>query len=380
MYFSPSGAGASILPQNIAGLESSAALITGVLNLQLTRYMHVTAMAGLYWNYLLTFNDELRFFWCGRTKWSIPQLLFLVNRYLPLVAGTFDCASVLSSSVTDTFCRASILNVLPWTGIPYVLTNQAFLLYCISALPFTGRRSVVLPLLGLYVVSAIVSTSIMAWSVTHMEVTSVVAPGVTGCIDAGPASIMYAFWIPFLIFDLVIFALAIKYYMCYYRQAFGHFVSCVGPTSWKLSGSRPSAGCNFTIPFGRTYTVLTRDPVIYGIVVFAVYLTNMMVFRFASFSLYLVGLGWAYTLSAVFGNRILINLRHTDTILHPGPSSLETSPELGFCGTFSGNEQHNSSSETGPLDGCRDNSPNNFKAQRCVGALADVDFEAGGTV
>lgn len=39
-------------------------------------------LAILYYDYCLTFDDEVRFYWSRKRKWNIGTFLFFINRYL----------------------------------------------------------------------------------------------------------------------------------------------------------------------------------------------------------------------------------------------------------------------------------------------------------
>jgi|SRR6188768_4509974 len=73
---------------------------------------HYTAFAAitvLVWDYLLTFNDELNFFWRGRKSW--PAALFFLNRYLPILAMGFN--AVGTSSALSRPCNPTIADAIP---------------------------------------------------------------------------------------------------------------------------------------------------------------------------------------------------------------------------------------------------------------------------
>lgn len=49
----------------------------------------------LYYDFLLTFDDEVRFFW--HRKWNSVTILFFLNRYLPLVGHVPGIVKVLAT-------------------------------------------------------------------------------------------------------------------------------------------------------------------------------------------------------------------------------------------------------------------------------------------
>jgi len=49
-------------------------LVTALTHIGATGYLHVAGLALLLWDYFLTLDLEIRFFW--RREWSWPRVLF----------------------------------------------------------------------------------------------------------------------------------------------------------------------------------------------------------------------------------------------------------------------------------------------------------------
>ncbi|KAJ7485612.1 hypothetical protein FB451DRAFT_61661 [Mycena latifolia] len=54
---------------------------------RMDRYANVSALCLFVWDYCLTFNNEVQYFWGSR--WSLVKCLFFVNRYFTFVLVVF---------------------------------------------------------------------------------------------------------------------------------------------------------------------------------------------------------------------------------------------------------------------------------------------------
>ncbi|EJC98750.1 uncharacterized protein FOMMEDRAFT_161583 [Fomitiporia mediterranea MF3/22] len=66
-----------------ASLKYSSELINSMEVLQISAYIDTACFAILFYDYLLTLEDERTLIW--QSNWSLPKVVFLVTRYLPYI-------------------------------------------------------------------------------------------------------------------------------------------------------------------------------------------------------------------------------------------------------------------------------------------------------
>ncbi|PBK61621.1 hypothetical protein ARMSODRAFT_1025539 [Armillaria solidipes] len=111
-------------------------------------------------------------------------------------------------------------------------------------------------------------------------------PGTSVCASSGIPDYFYAFWIPTIVFESLLCGLALF-------RGFQTF-SSDGPL---FSSGR------------RLVSILIRDSVFYFVVMFATYLTNLLVWTAAPADLLEIPIGFSVTFSCVMSNRIILNVR-----------------------------------------------------------------------
>ncbi|KAI0791992.1 hypothetical protein C8Q75DRAFT_805038 [Abortiporus biennis] len=187
-------------------------------------YIQLVDFTVAYYDYLLTFNDEVCYIWgCkGSILW-----IFYINRYfsifalIPSLIGLFPSASLYSENVCSGFAvyeEATLVMAQMITSVALLL--RTFALYRRSRKILTGILSIGLPLIGL-----------ISWSVADQTVES--HPTSTfsiGClVIEAPYEVQSHLgfaWIALIIYDVLIFVLTIaktcKERNLSYNAVFGH--------------------------------------------------------------------------------------------------------------------------------------------------------------
>lgn len=178
------------------------------------RYSSMAALSLLVYDYFLTLDNEIRFFWAG--PWRTSRVLFLINRYsTPLsVAALITCISIEEPSAI--FCYRAYIGLFAW-WFTLVSVVQAILVirvwYLFRRAPRL-RRFVIM----LFVATVLVSAGLLAnyfkgirpW---EMTISAVMKDGVPfrqrGCPGPGPPSPppVWPFLAPSLVLHTVLYLL-----------------------------------------------------------------------------------------------------------------------------------------------------------------------------
>ncbi|KIK70288.1 hypothetical protein GYMLUDRAFT_236692 [Collybiopsis luxurians FD-317 M1] len=140
-------------------------------------------------------------------------------------------------------------------------------------------------MVGTFLLTSASAATVINIALDQMKVTVLQLPGITSCVPLLIPKYIYAFWIPILAFETLLFILAVIRGVQTYRN---------NATSFQ-SGK-------------RLVGVLVRDSIIYYTVMFVTYLTCLLIFLLNSMLLE-VPIGFSIAFSCVLGNRVILNVR-----------------------------------------------------------------------
>ncbi|KAG7448381.1 uncharacterized protein BT62DRAFT_889499 [Guyanagaster necrorhizus] len=220
-------------------------------------------------DHLITIDDE-------RGHWSIGKLLFIINRYYTFL-----------SVMCHRFSRWQ-----GWTGLIACMIAEVILQMRLYALYLLNKKVLALMVTS-FVISSASAAVIMGLVLSNISSTLVAVsyalPGISICALSGIPDYFYAFWIPIIVFESMLCGLALfrGYQM--------------------FSSDRPlfSSGRHLV-------SILIRDSVFYFVVMFATYLTNLLVWTTAPADLLEIPIGFSVTFSCVMSNRIILNVRRAN--------------------------------------------------------------------
>ncbi|KAI3616519.1 hypothetical protein WG66_011600 [Moniliophthora roreri] len=291
-------------------------LISGVLSVvETTKYAELAASTIILFDHLITLDDEVELIW--KSSWSIGKVLFFINRYYTLASVIINNYALFGASVSDSvsatissphtssalmFDNYSCHRFFYWqgsTGLFACMIAEIILQMRLYALYFLNRR-----------VLAIMVTTFILTSASAAAIMGVVLSGVeakskipfiptTFCFPSNVPHYFYAFWIPILTFETVLCSLAL------FR----------GYQTFRTSGSPFQSG-------QRLIGVLIRDSVVYFLVMFATYLTNLLVWVW-DINYLEVTVGFSVAMSCVLGNRVIINVRQVNKEMETEKKSRE---------------------------------------------------------
>lgn len=289
---------ASIVPQSTVHLYH---------NLFDIRAFHISGLCIMVWDYLLTLDLEIQFFWKTSRPATANVLLlrglFFLNRYLPMLTQLFNVIGLTYPAVSDEFCTAMIKDVMStaavieWFAIP-----GAVLCFRTCALYERDTRAV-FGIIGLYALSLLAGALVIILTLVSGHASAQVDPsiGLRVCHSISPDEALYAAFVPPLVYDCVV-SIAAMYALLKYRRR-----------SSQISSS-------------NLLTSMARHTVLWLLIVAAADIVNLCIFAFAEEMMRHVFDGVMFALVSVACSRQLLHLReigHKREHYDPGASSLD---------------------------------------------------------
>jgi len=156
------------------------------------------------------------------------------------------------------------------------------------ALYFLNKKVLAL-MVTTFIVSSASSAVIMGKVLQGITARAHALPGTTFCVPFGVPDYFFAFWIPIIGFESLLCGLAL------YR----------GFQTFRAAGSPFQSGRHLV-------AILIRDSILYFLVMFATYFTNMLVWVSAPTNLLEIPIAFSVALSCCLGNRMILNVREVN--------------------------------------------------------------------
>ncbi|KAJ6468130.1 hypothetical protein C8R47DRAFT_990200, partial [Mycena vitilis] len=172
-----------------------------------------------------------------------------------------------------------------WTALCACLIGQVILQMRLYALYYLNKK-VLAFMVGMFVISSAASAAIMGTVLQGVTGSAHPLAGMTFCVPFGVHDYIFAFWIPLVSFESLLCGLAL------YRA---------------LQQSRASG--SFFHSSRHLVDLLIRDSLLYFLVMFATYLTNILISIFAPVMLTLIPFSFSIALSCCLGNRLILDVR-----------------------------------------------------------------------
>jgi hypothetical protein len=137
-----------------------------------------------------------------------------------------------------------------------------------------------------FIATSVASAVVLGTVFAEMKASSHILPGVPVCVPLGVPSHLYAFWIPMIAFESLLCGMAL------YRGFQGVF----GGGALFRSGR-------------HLVDILVKDSIVYFLIVFASYATNLLMNLFGSDNVKEIPLGFSVAMSCIMGNRLVLNVR-----------------------------------------------------------------------
>ncbi|KAF8590763.1 hypothetical protein K439DRAFT_1657135 [Ramaria rubella] len=181
------------------------ALTEGVEHLRAARCYILAPVVVLYFDWLLTLPLEIDRFWTSRVKG--PTVLFLLNRYFPIVSLVPEMTAYFTGVFSPKVCEKHVIpfviasNIISQSLIGIVLLLRTYALYdrSLTILVITSTGWAAALAVGIWAGSSLVPITL--------------PPGVSGCLPHIPDDMKYRFasaYMASLLYDALIYALTLQ--------------------------------------------------------------------------------------------------------------------------------------------------------------------------
>ncbi|KAK6992677.1 hypothetical protein R3P38DRAFT_2569350 [Favolaschia claudopus] len=264
-------------------------LMNALGDIQATRFSQLASSAIIIFDHIITLDKEVELIW--KRPWAAGKVIFIINRYYTMVSVLINNYALFSSSLTDSV-RIRFFQWQGWTGLIACMIAEVILQMRLYALYFLSKRVLIL-MASAFILSSASSAVIMGTVLHGIKAHAHPLPTVptTFCAPSNVPSYFFAFWIPIISFESLLCFLALF-------RGFQTFRTSGGSTLFQ-SGRHLVA-------------ILIRDSVLYFLVMFATYFTNMLVWASADPSSLEIPIAFSVALSCTLGNRMIFNVREVN--------------------------------------------------------------------
>ncbi|KZS96442.1 hypothetical protein SISNIDRAFT_547848 [Sistotremastrum niveocremeum HHB9708] len=270
----------------------------------------VAALAVLLYDWMLTFDREVKYFW--KLEFSIPRILYFTSRYLPIIAELLNVVVQSLPRPSVNVCQYWLGSWTSGTHTAEIFIVQMILSYRIYAVYECNRRLLIyLSILLLCTSTAATATLSMQVQATKGTLTNEPAPGIYLCDVTAKLTYIWAYWIPILIFETVVFGL----------------MAHKALNQWGVKLLQPKASPSVG---EKMVTVLFYDSFIYFVSVLAVFTTLTFLFRYTSENVFNTAHGPSFAIISILANRMLLNLPSTYELAHRDECNVPTLQSMKF--------------------------------------------------
>jgi len=262
--------------------DPTAELASIIRDVQNARFATLSASVIIVFDHLITLDQEIELIW--RSSWSNGKLLFFLNRYYPLFTVIFNLYALFNTHLTSNLCL-SWLQWQGWSGFVAIIVAELILQLRIYAL-YSLNKKVMIFMASFFLMSMAAAGTIMGLVLSSISATPHTIAWLEFCMPANVPRYLYAYWIPILTFESLLCGMAIMRGVKAFRDQESSFISGT-----------------------QLITILLRDSIIYFIIVFLTYLTNLLLWSTGAIGLIEVPVGFTMAMSSVMGSRLVLNVR-----------------------------------------------------------------------
>ncbi|KAH7868182.1 uncharacterized protein C8R40DRAFT_853072 [Lentinula edodes] len=247
-----------------------------------SRYASLAASVIIVYDHLITLDNEFDLIW--KSSWSIGKGLFIINRYYSLASVVANNYALFGTALTNSV-GLRYYHWQGWTGLIACMIAETILQMRLYALYFLNKRILYL-MVGSFILTSASAATIMSIAINQFQAETHLLPGLP-CVALHVPSYFYSFWIPILAFETLLCILAL------------------------IRGFRAHTESGYPVRSDsgkRLVSLLIRDSVCYYVVMFATYLTCLLVWV-VNIDLLEVPIGFSIAFSCVLGNRVIFNVR-----------------------------------------------------------------------
>lgn len=244
------------------------------------RNAYLACAALILYEYFLQLDAEVKFFW--KQRWSVAKFLFLWNRYYSVSYNIANAVIFMQPHPSYDLCST----FFHWqnTGASLQVVTTHIILELRLWAMYGNTLKFLLLFIGLTLGEVLAMGLVFGLPNQKLLGTNEPFPGVFICADGDPTDgthwVVY-YWVAVLIIESTLLVLALI-------KAWQHRASNGGSALMRD---------------------LTRDSMIYFIIIFWIYIANMVLWFVNRFTLDELGTSFAFVVSSIFANRLLISIR-----------------------------------------------------------------------
>ncbi|EGN91616.1 hypothetical protein SERLA73DRAFT_164430 [Serpula lacrymans var. lacrymans S7.3] len=296
-----------------------------LVNHATVRYNIVAATAFYTYDFLLTYGDEVNFVWVRergserRVRIVAIKALFFISRHVTFVSiVTFASLNLLPASLLSTpICKNEsygngfTIEMYTLTGIILMFPVEAILQLRLFAL-YNYDKWITIPMVTLFIIMVCSELGIASFFVYYdnLSLSDIVGSfdETLGICAGRTPKWVGAFFIPLMVFDCILFALAMFKSYQHYRQ--------VPDKNW---------------PGASVIRILTRDSFVFFLINFVVFLIATAAYSTGDNYLFL-GIGsWQLVIPPIIAGRLVINIRRFYLEPDPNVSSFDSTSSIEFA-------------------------------------------------
>jgi len=244
------------------------------------RNAYLACAALILYEYFLQLDAEVQYFW--KQKWSVAKFLFIWNRYYSLAYNISNAVVFMQPNPSFELCS----NFFHWqdTGASLQVVTTHIILELRLWAMYGNNMKFLFIFIALTLGEVLAMGLVFGLPNQKLLGTNEPFPGVFICADGDPTDgthwVVY-YWIAIVIVEFTLLVLALF-------KAWQHRASKGGSALMRE---------------------LTQDSMIYFIIIFWIYIANTVLWFINRFTLDELGTSFAFVVSSIFANRLLISVR-----------------------------------------------------------------------
>ncbi|KAF9000998.1 hypothetical protein BDQ17DRAFT_1410107 [Cyathus striatus] len=190
-------------PYEMFSLSILELLATALQHLQINNYVNVSTLAILIFEYIITFELEVKFIW--KSPWTFGKVLYLAVRYIPFIDGSINILRRFIPYSSPQLCH-NLFNAITWLIL--IGMSTAEVIFTLRTWAVWGRKKWLAYFLSVYYITSWTGTFIAAGiSVNTLEfgAQQYIARGCL--VTGGNPSLLWVDWTLLFLYDFVLMVL-----------------------------------------------------------------------------------------------------------------------------------------------------------------------------
>jgi len=190
----------------MSSLQLPSAIVTSLEHIRIYKYLQVSSVALLLFDYNVTFEREVELIW--RRKWTYVTLIFIITRYLPFVDSALTLFEEIAANPAPSTCKV-VFNIQSWLYVFGISVAAGILILRTYAI-WNNKASVAWGLIVL-LVGAFTGTGFFLQQFLNSLVlsTSPSPEAFPGCFVMKASQILWLAYLFILIFETSVFGMTL---------------------------------------------------------------------------------------------------------------------------------------------------------------------------